>query len=175
MNPQRRSLSLVLSAVLWIIAAGTAAAQDPSPIRVTVYETLDGGRATYHYAITNNGDRPITVVRIGQEADSGDFSLATPPSGWTFDNGIVLMAKSVGVVDVFIPGGDLIQPLTDERGEIVRNVARIARIGDAVNHAAGEAQSLIEFSDKHQARIRGERAAGKIDDSFGWNPKPSCV
>ena len=34
------------------------------------------------------------------------------------------------------------------------------------NHVAGEAQSLIEFSDKHQARIRGERAAGKIDDQF---------
>ena len=76
------------------------------------------------------------------------------------------MAEPVGVVDVLVPGGDLIQPLADERVEVVRDVARVSGVGDPADHIGTEPELLIEFANEQQAGIRRERAAGKIDDEF---------
>src|SRR2546430_772099 len=76
------------------------------------------------------------------------------------------MAESIGIVDVLVPGDDLIQPLADERREVVGDVARISAVRDAADHISTEATLLIEFAHQHQARIRRERAAGEIDDEF---------
>ena len=77
-----------------------------------------------------------------------------------------VIAQSVGIVDVFVSCGDLIQPLADQRVDLVRDVPHVAGVSEAADHVAGETQLLIEFSDEQQARIRRERAAGKIDNEF---------
>ena len=76
------------------------------------------------------------------------------------------MAEPVGVVDVLVPGDDLIQPLADERAQFVRDVARVSAVGDPADHIRTEPALFIEFSDEHQAGICREGAAGKIDDEF---------
>jgi hypothetical protein len=78
-----------------------------------------------------------------------------------------IMPQPIGVVDIFVSGDDLIQPLTDERVEIVRNVARVPSVGNPADHVGAEPELLVEFSDEQQAGIRREGAAGKIDDKFG--------
>ena len=77
-----------------------------------------------------------------------------------------VMAEPVGIVDVLVPRDNLIHPLAEERVEVVRDVARVPRVGDPADHIGAEAEVLIEFSDEQQTGIRGERAAGKIDDEF---------
>jgi hypothetical protein len=78
-----------------------------------------------------------------------------------------IVAEPVGVVDILVSGRDLIQPLADERGQVVRDIAHISRVGDPVDHIRTEPQLLIEFPHEQQAGIRRERAAGEIDDEFG--------
>ena len=82
-----------------------------------------------------------------------------------------VVPEPVGIVDVLVPGGDLIQPLADERVQVVRDVARVASVGDPADHIRTEPELLIEFSDEQQAGIRGEGAAGKIDDEFWLESK----
>ena len=77
-----------------------------------------------------------------------------------------IMPQAVGIVDVLVPGDDLIQPLAHERVQVVRGVARVSRVGDSADHIAAEPESLIEFSNEQQAGIGGERAARKINDEF---------
>ena len=77
------------------------------------------------------------------------------------------MAEPVGIVDVLVPGGDLIQPLADERVQVVRDVARVSGVGDPADHIGAEPELLIEFANEQQAGIRREGAAREIDDEFG--------
>lgn len=77
-----------------------------------------------------------------------------------------IVSEPVGIVDVFISCGDLIQPLPDEGVQLMRDVARVACVGDAGDHVRAEAELLIELADEQQARIGRERAAGEIDDEF---------
>src|SRR5712691_7791835 len=77
-----------------------------------------------------------------------------------------VVSEPVGIVDVLVPCGDLIQPLADERIQFMNDVARVSRVGDAADHITAEAELLIEFSNEQQSGIRRERAAGKIDDEF---------
>ena len=48
----------------------------------------------------------------------------------------------------------------------MRDVARVAGVGDPADHIGTEPELLIEFSNEQQAGIRREGAAGKIDDEF---------
>ena len=48
----------------------------------------------------------------------------------------------------------------------MRDVARVAPVGETPDHIGAEAELLVEFSDQQQPGIRGERAAGNIDDEF---------
>src|SRR5712691_3307430 len=84
-------------------------------------------------------------------------------------------SEPVGIVDVFIARGDLIQPLADEGVQLVGDVARIARVGDPFDHIGAEAQVLVELPDEQQAGIRGERATGKIDDKFRLESEPKLA
>jgi hypothetical protein len=77
-----------------------------------------------------------------------------------------VVSEPVGIVDVLVPCGDLIQPLANERVQVVGDVPRIARVGDPADHIGAEPQLLVEFSNEQQPGIRRERAAGKIDDEF---------
>jgi hypothetical protein len=83
------SLVLVAAQAVLVFGLGSvSAAQDRVPVRITVYEEIQPGRTTYHYSVTNNSDRPITVVTIGVDAISGDFVLTAAPLGWTRDRGL---------------------------------------------------------------------------------------
>ena len=77
-----------------------------------------------------------------------------------------IVTESVGVVDVLVPRGNLIQPLTDERVQFVRDVSRVAGVCDSADHIGAEPELLIELADEQQPGIRRERAAGEIDDEF---------
>jgi len=77
-----------------------------------------------------------------------------------------VVSEPVGIVDVLVPCGDLIQPLANERVQLVGDVAGIARVGDPADHIRAEPELLVEFSNEQQSGIRRERAAGKIDDEF---------
>ena len=59
-----------------------------------------------------------------------------------------IMAEPVGVVDILVPRGDLIQPLADQRVQVVADVARVARVGDPPDDIVAEPQLLIELSDE---------------------------
>jgi hypothetical protein len=76
------------------------------------------------------------------------------------------MPKSIGIVDVLAPGDDLIDPLADKRVYLLRDVARVAGVGDAADHVGTETELLIELPNQHQARIGRECACGEIDDEF---------
>ena len=76
------------------------------------------------------------------------------------------MAEPVGVVGVLVPGRDLIQPLADERVQIVGDVAQVSGVNDPADHIGTETALLIEFAYQQQAGIRREGATGKIDDEF---------
>jgi hypothetical protein len=77
-----------------------------------------------------------------------------------------IVAQPVRIVDVFVPGRDLIQPLAEERVQFVRDVTPIARIGDPADDVGAEAELFIELADEQQPTIRRERPARKIDDEF---------
>jgi hypothetical protein len=78
-----------------------------------------------------------------------------------------VVAEPVGIVGVLVPGDDLIQPLADERVQVMRDVARVSGVDDPADHIGAETELLIEVADEQQAGIRREGAAGKIDDEFG--------
>ena len=86
-----------------------------------------------------------------------------------------VMAEPVSIVDVLVPGDDLIHPLTDERVELVRDVPRVATVRESADHVRTETELLVEFSDEQQAGIRRERAAGKIDDEFWLESEPKLA
>jgi hypothetical protein len=85
------------------------------------------------------------------------------------------MAKPGGVVDVLVSRRDLIQPLADQRVQVVCDVAPVSRVGDPADHIGTELKLLIEFSDEQQAGICGERAAGKVDDEFWLESEPKLA
>jgi hypothetical protein len=76
------------------------------------------------------------------------------------------VSEPVGVVDVLVPRRDLVQPLADERVQVVRGVARVPGVDDPTDHISAETELLVEFANEQQPGIRRERAAGKIDDEF---------
>jgi hypothetical protein len=82
-----------------------------------------------------------------------------------------ILTEPVGVVDVFVACGDLIQPLADERVQLVRDVAPVARVGEAAHHIRTEAELPVERSHEQQAGIRRERAPREIDDEFRLESK----
>jgi hypothetical protein len=86
-----------------------------------------------------------------------------------------IVAEPVGVVDVLVAGDDLIQPLADERVEVVRDVARVASVSDPADHVRTEAELLIEFSDEHQARVCRELSACEIDHEFRLESEAKLV
>ena len=63
-----------------------------------------------------------------------------------------VVAEPVGIVDVLVPSGDLIQPLADERVEVVRDVARVSGVGDPADHVGTEPELLIELAHEHAGR-----------------------
>src|SRR6266540_1790150 len=77
-----------------------------------------------------------------------------------------IVPQPVGVIDVLIPGGDLVEALAHERVQVVRDVPRVPRVGDTIDDIRGEPELLIEFSDEHQAGIGRECAACEIDNEF---------
>jgi hypothetical protein len=77
-----------------------------------------------------------------------------------------IVSKPVRVVDVLVARDDLIQPLANERIQLVRDVTRIARVGDPPDHIGAEPELLIKFANEQQAGIGSEGAAGEIDDEF---------
>ena len=78
-----------------------------------------------------------------------------------------IMPKPVGVIDVRVPRGDLIQPLADEHLQVVGDVARIPRVADPTDDIGAEPALLIEVPDEQQTSIRREGAAREIDNEFG--------
>jgi len=76
------------------------------------------------------------------------------------------VAEPGGIVNVLVPGRDLIEPLADERVEVVRDVAWVSGVDDPGDHIGAESELLIEFANEQQAGIARERAAAKIDDEF---------
>jgi hypothetical protein len=77
--------------------AGVFSAQQPAATRITVYEEIRAGRATYHYTVTSGSDRPIAAVMIGVDAMTGDFVLTALPAGWTH--------RDVSHANVWAPAG----------------------------------------------------------------------
>jgi hypothetical protein len=82
------SVLVAAHAALVLGLGSVSVAQDRLPVRITVYEEIQPGRTTYHYTVTNNSDRPITLVWIGVDAITGDFVLTAAPLGWTRDRGL---------------------------------------------------------------------------------------
>ena len=76
------------------------------------------------------------------------------------------MTQPVGIVDVLVARGDLVETLADQRGDIVRDIPGIAGIGHAPDDVRAEAELLIELADEQEAGVGGEGAAGEIDDEF---------
>jgi hypothetical protein len=89
MTTHFRSARLLLVLPLLLLLHGPAPAQEDSGIRVTVSEEIVSGHATYHYTITNSGDRAISALFLGFDKATGDFELAAAPLGWEIDTGIV--------------------------------------------------------------------------------------
>ncbi len=83
-------------AALAVLTSGGITAQERPPVRVTVYQTVASGRATYHYAVTNNDDRPITQVRIGVDPMDRESTLPRP-LGWTRDGETPARSKHLRV------------------------------------------------------------------------------
>jgi hypothetical protein len=65
-----------------------------------------------------------------------------------------IVPESVGIVDILVPRGDLIQPLADECVKPVRDVARVVTVGDPSDHVGTEPEMVIEFSDEQEGRHR---------------------
>jgi hypothetical protein len=86
-----------------------------------------------------------------------------------------IVAEPVGVVDVLVPGGNLIQPLANQRIQVVRDVARVSCVDDPADHIGTETELLVEFANEQQASIRREGPAGKIDDEFGLESEAKLV
>ena len=82
-----------------------------------------------------------------------------------------VMPQPVRIVDVFVPRGDLVEPLADKRGHLVRDVPRIAPVRDTADHLVGEPTLLVKFAHQEQAGIGRERAAREIDDKFRLESK----
>jgi len=92
---------MVFVALLVGVGPGLAAvfsAQQPAATRITVYEEIRAGRATYQYTVTSGSDRPITSVLIGIDAMTGDFVLTAAPTGWAQD-------PDVSHANVWAPAG----------------------------------------------------------------------
>ena len=82
-------LALVATRAAVLLAVGTIAAAQNRATVVTVYEEIQRGRTIYHYTVTNNGDRPVTILTIGRDPDTGDWQLTAAPTGWTRDRGLL--------------------------------------------------------------------------------------
>jgi hypothetical protein len=89
MCAELRPLFLTVAALVMSLGSGVAA-QDPVPVRITVYEKGEAGRATYHYTVTNNSDPPVTIVILGKDLMTGEFVLTPAPLGWTPNGGMHL-------------------------------------------------------------------------------------
>ncbi len=94
-------------------------------------------------------------------------------AGHDLEGGIV--TQPVGIVDVLVPGRDLVEALPKQRGNIVSDIPRVAGVCNAADDVGAETELLIELSDEQQARVGCERAPAKSTTSFGWNPNPSWL
>lgn len=122
--------SMMLVAVHLGIALGlgSVSSAQEAAIRITVYEEIRAGRATYHYAVTNNGDRPIKIVWIGVDAMTGDFVLTAAPVGWAG-------GQDVARTSILAPAGWTSTVLSAEEST---NVAIEWRAGSRVAIAPGQ-------------------------------------
>ena len=74
------------------------------------------------------------------------------------------MSQAGGIVAVLIAGGDHQQAEAQHRCEAVPDPVRRARIDDAGGEAPGDAEVLLDLTQRHQAAIGREGAAVKAGD-----------
>lgn len=82
-----------------------------------------------------------------------------------------ILPEAGRVVDVFVARRNVAEALAQQRRDLVGDIPPVSRLGDAATDVGGEAEVRIEFPDQQQARVRGERAAGEIDDRCGLESK----
>jgi len=76
-----------------------------------------------------------------------------------------IVPQAVGIVVVFIPGGDHQQAEAQHVGEAVLDPLRCARIIDAAGEAFGDAEPLLDVTQCQQAAIGREGAAVEAGDN----------
>jgi hypothetical protein len=86
-----------------------------------------------------------------------------------------IVTQPVGIVDVLVPGRDLIEALAKQRSDVVGDIPRVAGIRDAADDIGAEAQLLVELSDEQQAGVCRECAASKVDDEFWLESEPKLA
>ncbi len=94
-------------------------------------------------------------------------------AGHDLEGGIV--TQPVGIVDVLVPGRDLVEALPKQRGNIVSDIPRVAGVCNAADDVGAETELLIELSDEQQTRVRCERAPREVDDEFWLESKPKLA
>ena len=73
-----------------------------------------------------------------------------------------IVAQTIGVVGVFIPGHDLIEALSQQGQRIMAQAVVLPRIAEWRGPVAGQMMALIEGAQRQQAGIAGDLAPGKI-------------
>jgi hypothetical protein len=73
-----------------------------------------------------------------------------------------IVAQAVGVIGVFIAGHDLIETLPQQGPGAMLRALRVAGIGQPRRLVAGQMMALIESTQRQQASVTGDLAAGKI-------------
>jgi hypothetical protein len=73
-------------------------------------------------------------------------------------------AQCVGIVAVFVTGGDHQHAEADDLGQAVLNLLRCARIVEAGGQAIGHTQPPLDLAQRQQAAFRGQPAAVEAGD-----------
>jgi len=71
--------------------------------------------------------------------------------------------KKARVVGILVPGGDLVDPLAQQRQQVVGHVPAIAGLGHRLAERGGQPQPLVELADQEEARVARDLAAVEGD------------
>ena len=106
---------------------------------------------------------PDAVFKTRQRRLRGEIGVALGPApGGHFQDRIG--AQPVGVVAVFVTGGDLVNALPEQVVHGMADLAGLARVVQPRGHLGGQAEGSVDLGEQHQPAVGGDVAAVKIAD-----------
>jgi hypothetical protein len=82
------------------------------------------------------------------------------------------LGKTFGIVGVIVAGQTAVDGLSEQRDEVVSDIAAGTAFQEIVGSDMGKAQGIIQFSNGQESGVGGDGGTMELQPDFGDEPEP---